>query len=87
MRIAEARKAVEAVGFDWWGVDRRGIALEPLWVASAGWQPPESSDLMGADSHDFIDCAFTGATRTAAAEKLVAFCRHNKKPNRKGTNR
>jgi len=81
MRVAEAQKAVRAAGFTWDGVRNWGSAMQPRWIASADWEPVGS---WGLTEHDYIECGFLGATRSEAMEKLVAFCRRNKKPKEKG---
>ena len=81
MTVADAKKAVREAGFAWDGVRNWGYSGSPRWVASADWQPPEASSLT---EHDYIECGLLGATRSEAMEKLVAFCRRNKKPKEKG---
>ena len=55
--------------------------MHPRWIASADWEPVGSR---GLTEHDYVECGFLGSTRSEAMEKLVAFCRRNKKPKEKG---
>jgi len=81
MTVADAKKAVREAGFAWDGVRNWGSAMQPRWIASADWEPVGSRSLR---EHDYIECGFLGATRSEAMERLVAFCKQNKKPKAKG---